>query len=153
MAGERRRRFPGFPGLDQARQAGFVALGFFMLLLALIGAFLPVMPTTIFLIAAAWCFGRSSPRLEAWMMAHPRFGPPLNDWRAHGAISRRAKLTAFAGMALGYGLFWSGADPSPWLAGLVAIFILAGAAYVATRPENSGRERPEAENPSEGNER
>ena len=119
-----------------------MVLGCVMLVLGFIGALLPVMPTTIFLIAAAWCFGRSSPRLEAWMMDHPRFGPPLRDWRAYGAIPRRAKLTAFAGMAIGYALFWTGTEPSPWLAVLVALFILAGAAYVATRPDSGPPERP-----------
>ncbi len=108
--------------------------GLLMLALGVIGAFLPVMPTTIFLILAAWCFARSSPRLEAWLLDHPRFGPTLRDWRQYGAISKRAKAWASAGMAAGFAIFWIGARPSIWLWLLVAAIIGACAAYVLTRP-------------------
>lgn len=54
--------------------------GWLMVALGFIGALLPVMPTTIFLIAAAGCFARSSPRFERWLLDHPRFGPPLVAW-------------------------------------------------------------------------
>tara|TARA_R110002110_G_scaffold322150_8_gene534570 strand:+ start:1322 stop:1729 length:408 start_codon:yes stop_codon:yes gene_type:complete len=114
---------------------GFFLLGLVMLALGVVGAFLPVMPSTIFLIFAAGCFGRSSPRLEAWMLAHPRFGSALIAWREHGAVSRQSKILACSGMALGYALFWIGSHPAVWLAVLVAIFMAGSAAYVATRPE------------------
>ncbi|MBB4648996.1 YbaN family protein [Aminobacter sp. P9b] len=117
-----------------ARRAGLIALGILMLALGIIGAFLPVMPTTIFLILAAWCFGRSSPRIEAWMLDHPRFGPALRAWREEGAIPRRAKIMAWLGMALGYGLFLLG-RPDVLVATAVAIFVACGAFYVATRPD------------------
>lgn len=106
-----------------------------MLLLGVIGAFLPVMPTTIFLILAAWCFGRSSPRLEAWMLDHPHFGAVLRDWREHGAVPRRAKLMACAGMTLGYVLFWIKAQPTAPAALLVAAFMIGSALYVVSRPK------------------
>lgn len=125
------RRHP----FDQARRVGFIALGCLMLLLGFIGAFLPVMPTTIFLILATWFFGRSSPRLEAWMLDHPRFGPVLRDWREHGAMPRRAKWMACGGMAAGYMLFVIGAHPGIWLAIGVATLMIGCAAFVVTRPE------------------
>jgi hypothetical protein len=121
--------------VPSAVRLGFLALGLLMLLLGFIGALLPVMPTTIFLILAAWFFGRSSPRMEAWLLGHPVFGPDLRGWREHGAIRRRAKYLAFGGMAAGYLLFWWGTEPDLWLALLVAVFMIACAAYVATRPE------------------
>jgi len=105
----------------------FVGLGF-------IGALLPLMPTTIFLILAAGCFARSSPRLEAWLLDHPRFGPTLVAWREQGAIPRKGKAMACAGMALGYGLFAWGARPGPLLAAGVAAAMLGCAWYVLSRP-------------------
>jgi uncharacterized membrane protein YbaN (DUF454 family) len=92
------------------------------------------MPTTIFLILAAWCFARSSPALEAWLLDHRKFGPPLRAWRQQGAISRPAKCMACTGMATGFVLFWMGAHPSVWLAVLVAALLLASALYVVSRP-------------------
>lgn len=115
-------------------RAAYCALGCLMLALGVIGAFLPVMPTTGFLILAALFFGRSSPRFEAWMLDHPRFGPAIRDWREHGAISRRAKLMACAGMTFGFVVLLALASPGPGVAGLVEILMLVTALYLVTRP-------------------
>lgn len=109
--------------------------GLVMLTLGIIGAFLPLMPTTIFLILAAWCFARSSPRLEAWLLNHRQFGPTLRAWRESGAISRPAKIMACSGMSLGFALFWIGAQPGLWLWLLVLLAMLACAGFVVSRPE------------------
>lgn len=93
-----------------------------------------MMPTTIFLMLAAWCFGKSSLRLESWLLEHPRFGKTLRSWRAHGAIPRRVKLMACAEMASGLVIFWLGVHP-PWLvAAGVAALLLGSAVYVVLRP-------------------
>lgn len=121
--------------LVAARRAGLIALGCLMLLLAVIGALLPVMPTTIFLILAAWFFGRSSPRLEAWMLSHPRFGPVLRNWREQGAMPHRAKWLACGGIAFGYVLFFLSAHPGLWLAIGVAALMAGCAVWIVMRPE------------------
>ncbi|MBN9017409.1 MAG: YbaN family protein [Rhizobiales bacterium] len=110
------------------------AAGWVMVALGVIGIFLPVMPTTVFMIAAAWFFTRSSPRFEAWLLNHPVFGPPVIRWRENGAIGKRAKTLAVVSMAGGYAVFWYVVTPSPTLAAIVAVVLLLSAAFVLTRP-------------------
>ncbi|MGK6321262.1 YbaN family protein [Sphingomonas sp. DT-204] len=112
----------------------WLALGWLFTALGFIGALLPLMPTTIFLILAAGCFARSSPRLERWLLTHPRFGPTLRAWREDGAISPRAKAMACGGIALGYALFWWGARPSLTVDLIVAAVMVACAAFILSRP-------------------
>ncbi|MGH6763783.1 MAG: YbaN family protein [Phyllobacterium sp.] len=120
--------------MSRAKRGSYVALGFLMLGLGIVGAFLPVMPTTIFLIFAAWFFGRSSPAMEAWLLDHRQFGPVLRNWREQGAIPPRAKALACLGMAAGYGVFMYSARPGLPLAMLVAAAMIGSAAYVVSRP-------------------
>jgi|SRR5688500_9187974 uncharacterized protein len=112
----------------------YFCLGWVMVALGVIGLVMPLMPGAVFLIAAAACFARSSPRLEAWLLDHPTFGKPLRDWRAAGAIPRPAKAMACAGMTIGFVTFWYSVDPSMPLAAGVAVLFLACAAYVVSRP-------------------
>lgn len=123
--------------LASAGRAGFVALGFVLVGVGVVGIFVPLLPSTIFFILAAWCFGRSSPRFEKWLLNHPWFGPSLRNWRQHGSVSAGAKLSACLGMTLGYGIFWFSARPQPLLAVGVAVALLACAAYVVSRPNGS----------------
>ena len=112
----------------------YFCMGCVMVALGAIGAVTPLLPTTIFLIIAAWCFARSSPRLEAWLLNHPRFGKTLRDWRSDGAIPRPAKVMACAGMTFGFVVFWFSVHPSLLLAAGVAVLFLACAGYVVSRP-------------------
>jgi len=124
---------------DRWRRRIYLALGALMVVLGVIGAVLPLMPTTIFLILAAACFGRASPPLEARLLHHPRFGPAIVAWREEGAIPRIGKVCAIGGMAAGFALFWFGSHPVPWLGALVGGVMLGCAAWVLTRPTPSRR--------------
>jgi len=112
----------------------WLVLGLLLVGLAFAGAFLPLLPTTDFLILALPCFARSSPRLEAWLLSHPRFGPPLRAWREEKAIPRHARYAAWGGMMLGYGLFVLAVRPGPFLALIVGAAMLASALWIAGRP-------------------
>jgi uncharacterized membrane protein YbaN (DUF454 family) len=116
---------------------GYLVAGFALLALGIIGAFLPLMPTTIFIILAAGCFARSNRRIEDWLLNHKSFGPTIKAWRAEGAISRRGKTLATAGMVLGYVLFLLGARPDLPLALFVLAVFGACAWYVLSRPNPS----------------
>jgi hypothetical protein len=74
-------------------------LALLCLVLAAIGVVVPGLPTVPFLLVAAWAGGRGWPRLEAWLLAHPRWGPPIRRWREHGAVPRRAKWASSVMMA------------------------------------------------------
>jgi uncharacterized membrane protein YbaN (DUF454 family) len=112
----------------------FLCLGWLFVALGVVGAFLPILPTTPFLLLAVACFARSSPRLEAWLMNHPTFGPPLQNWREKGAISKRAKVSAVTLMAASYAIFWFGTSPPLWRAVLVAAVMIGPAIFMLTRP-------------------
>jgi uncharacterized membrane protein YbaN (DUF454 family) len=122
------------PAGDALMRWLWFALGWMMVGLGVIGALLPEMPTTIFLILALGCFARSSPRFEQRLLAHPRYGPPLRLWREQGAVSRRGKALASAGMAVGFALFCWGAHPSWRLLLGVGLFFAVSAGYVLSRP-------------------
>ena len=69
----------------------WAVLGLFCVGLALIGVFLPLLPTVPFLLLASFFFARSSERLHSWILSHPTFGPMIDDWNSRGAIRPRAK--------------------------------------------------------------
>lgn len=113
---------------------GLFALGFAFVGIGAIGVVLPLVPGVVFLLLAAGCFARSSPRFERWLVTHPRLGPPVVTWRRTGAIPRHAKAAAILGMSASLGVMALGGAP------LVAIGSVAGAmaacaAYILTRPD------------------
>jgi len=77
----------------------WLVIGLAALAAAAVGVILPLIPTTPFVILAAFAFMRSSRRLHDWLLAHRVFGPVILDWREHGAISRSAKAVSIASMA------------------------------------------------------
>ena len=62
-------------------RAIYTAAGMLCVGLGFLGLFLPLLPTTVFILVAAACFSRSSPRFYGWLMNHGTFGPAIRAWR------------------------------------------------------------------------
>lgn len=94
------------PPRPRWQRALWLVAGGVALCLGVIGIFLPLLPTTPFVLLAAFCFSRGSARWEAWLLAHPRLGPLVRDWRATRAIPLRAKQLAIGMMAVSCTVAW-----------------------------------------------
>ncbi len=81
-----------------------VVLGWFFVLLGLIGVVLPVLPTTPFMIVAAALFAKSSPRFHQMLLNNRWFGAVLRDWEERGVVNRRIKVRATALIALTFSI-------------------------------------------------
>jgi uncharacterized membrane protein YbaN (DUF454 family) len=82
------------PQAGKVRRAVYLLLGWFFVGLAFLGAFLPLLPTTPFLLLASALFLKSSPRLNRWLLGTRLFGPFLRDWQRHRGVRLRVKVTA-----------------------------------------------------------
>ena len=98
------------------------------------GAVLPLVPTTPFLLLAAFAFAKSSPRLHAWLTTHPQFGPLIANWQQHRAIGRGAKRAALFFMVLALGLSWLLAVPV-WVLVVQAVVLACVATFILSRPD------------------
>lgn len=86
---------PRFPPLPASRfRWAWWLLAWTSLLLGVIGLFLPVMPTTVFILLAAFAASRGSEKLHRALLSHRHFGPLIQDWQTHGAVPRHAKWLA-----------------------------------------------------------
>jgi uncharacterized protein len=111
----------------------YAVLAYVCVTLALIGVVVPGLPTTPFLLLAAWAANRGSRRLHDWLEHHPRFGPALADWREQRAVATRAKVLAVGFLSVSWAIMlWRG-TPLWLLVPLAALFI-GVAAFVVTRP-------------------
>lgn len=116
------------------RRSGWLLLGLLCVGVAVVGIFLPLVPTTPLLLLAAFCFARSSERLLRWLHEHPRLGPTLLHWAEHRAIARRAKVMAVLAMAAAVGLALVLGAPF-WVVLVQVAVLVPVAGFIVTRPE------------------
>lgn len=119
----------------------FAALGVLFTLLGVLGLFLPVLPTTPFLLLAAACFARSSRRIFNWLLNHPRFGPLIREWREHRSIPYRAKRTALWLIALSFALsigFVVPGWPAKLAMGVGGLILMTWIARIPSRDSPAG---------------
>lgn len=117
-----------------SRKNAYLLLGWTCVGLGVIGAFLPLMPTTVFLLIAAWAFSRSSPRWHQWLRQHPRFGHLIRAWEEHHAMPARAKRISMITLALSWSITAVIFGPFSWAALIGGFFIAGVALYIAHIP-------------------
>ena len=111
-----------------------IILAYFFLVLAIVGMFIPGLPTVPFLLLTAWFAARGSERLHSWLYAHPHLGKLLIDWEQQGAVSRTSKVIAVFMLITSWIVMYHRLDNVWGLIGLAVIFI-AIATYLVSRPE------------------
>ena len=110
-------------------------LGHLMVLLAIIGALLPIMPTTPFLILAAFFYSKGSKRLHNWLLNLKHFGPVIREWEAHGIIRRRAKWYSTTAIIWMFGATIIFVKVFLWVKVLLVFIAAAVLTFIWSRPE------------------
>lgn len=108
----------------------------------IVGIFVPGLPTTVFILIAAYAASRGSRRLHDSLLRDPRFGPMIRDWQQHGAVSRRAKwlatLTMLASAVILLLLMGLGGGHRAWMVALPIVCMTTVAIWLWLRPEPPG---------------
>lgn len=113
---------------------GALILAYFFLALAIVGMFLPGLPTVPFLLLTAWFAARGSDRLHRWLYAHPHLGRLLIDWEQQRAVSRTSKVIAVLMLIISWTLMYYRIE-STWGLTAIAVLFVVIATYLVTRPE------------------
>jgi hypothetical protein len=98
-----------------------------------IGVVVPLLPTTPFLLVAAFAFARSSTRLNRWLREHRSFGPLIENWHRDGSIDRKVKRTAIIVILITPVISWLFGVPL-WLIACQLVVLSAAAIFILTRP-------------------
>lgn len=109
------------------RKAVLIFVGTVCVALGVLGIFLPLMPTTVFLLMAAYCYSRSSERFHNWLLSNRLFGSYIKNYKSGQGISMRQKVSTLA-------MLWASIGISIWLlgAGFWSTLILAAVAIGVT---------------------
>lgn len=110
----------------------FLISGLLFVGIGIVGYVLPVMPGTLFLILALWCFKRSSERFERWLLYHPWVGPTLQDWERDHSIKPRTKVVAIV-FLWGCIAISAYAVKTPWVVAFLVALAAAVTVYLLTR--------------------
>ncbi len=111
----------------------WLTIGFFSLALGGAGVLLPLLPTTPFVLVAAFAFAKSSNRLHRWLIEHNVFGPLIENWRRDGAISRPTKIVSVLSMVAIFIVSLLLSVPTHVIV-IQAVVLGACAVFVLTRP-------------------
>lgn len=111
--------------------------GWLAVVLGAIGIVLPVLPTTPFLLVAAWCFARSSARFHHWLLSNRVFGPMIHDWQEYRSIAAGTRRWALFVVVVSFSLSIYAVNIQPLRYLLLAVMIAAviGLLRIPTRPD------------------
>lgn len=116
----------------------WITAGWISVALGVVGIFLPLLPTTPFLLLGAFCFSKGSERLHHWLMTHPKLGPPIHNWQHNRAISRRIKWLATASIAAVFGVsVWL--QIPPWVLATQGAVLTMVCLFIWTRNEHAAK--------------
>ena len=110
------------------------SIGCCAVIIGFIGIFIPGLPTVVFFLISLFCFTRSSPKMEAWLLNHPKIGPSIVDWREHGVITLKSKRLATFMICLSYSLMIYFAPLKTWIIILVGLILICVVIFILTRP-------------------
>lgn len=117
-----------------ASRAVYATIGMVFVAVGLIGVVVPILPSTGPFILAAWCFSRSSTRMEQWVLGLPKVGPLVRDYRAGLGMPMRAKVLAIGSIIVACSLSAVLALDSWWLRALVVGLGVVGCVVVWRTP-------------------
>lgn len=121
--------------LDAGRNLFYLIFAYTCVGLGILGAFLPLLPTTPFLLLAAWAAPKGSPALHRWLYEHPRFGAALIAWEQNRAVSVRSKWAACVLMAVSWVIMYL--QTSTWIVpAITGVLFVAVSAFLITRPSH-----------------
>lgn len=113
----------------------FKTIGIVFVGLAILGVILPILPTTPFLLVAAACFAKSSPKMQRWLLTNKIFGSMINDWQQHRSIPKKAKYIALSSIVLS--VAWSAYMlKSIWLTLLIIALVIGPFIFLWRLPES-----------------
>jgi uncharacterized membrane protein YbaN (DUF454 family) len=120
-------------------------LGWLLFGLGFVGVFVPVLPTTPFMLLALWCFARSSERFHDWLYNHQVFGPPLQQYREHRVIPVVAKSAALVFMTASLVYLFVFLQIAVWVKVLITGSMALGAWFILSKPSLPPEEATEPE--------
>jgi uncharacterized membrane protein YbaN (DUF454 family) len=119
--------------VSHAKRIAWILTGLVSLALGTLGVFLPLLPTTPFILVSAFAFAKSSDRLHQWLVDHDVFGPLIANWREHGAISRKTKIVSIASMVAILAISTLLAVQT-YIIVIQAVVLSCSATFILTRP-------------------
>lgn len=128
------QHLPGLITITSMTRMAALFFAYLFLALAIVGVFVPGLPTVPFLILTAWFAARGSEKLHSWLYAHPHLGRLLIDWEQRGAVSRSSKVLAVLMLSISWIVLYHRLD-NIWGLSVITLLFLAISTFLISRPE------------------